>query len=176
MNAIKIAAIAITLVLIGVAVAIGGGAPLSPAKVASALEDAAHNVRAAEENTAKAAASTRALITIARNVDSQVRSSRRLLETQLRLEGSARHGARRTNDLRAGIDGITAALIEVKHHLQELAGLSPATVSAGERSASRGESVGSALAKLRSIFRKVVHESRELNRKARGYQRLTDRP
>jgi hypothetical protein len=174
--AIKIGSAVLSVALLGAAVAIGGRAPLSPAKVADALQSAARNVTEAEANTAAAARSTRALATIARNVDSQVQSSRRMLGIQLRLERSSRRGASRAADLGRGIDGITDALLRVRRHLETLAGLSSTTVAAGERSAAAGDDVDSSLATLRALFQEVIHESRELNRKARGYQRLRDGP
>ena len=176
MTPLKIVSSILTVAFIAGAVAIGGGHPISPARIAATTSEAARNAAQAEENTARAAKSTRALATIAENVDSQVESSRRLLEIQLRLEKNARVGAERSRDLQNGIAGISRALASLRDDIAALTELSERTVSNGEEAATAGTSIEDRLSALQARFEEVIEQSRRLNRKARGYQEARDGP
>lgn len=173
---VKIASVVATVALAGGAIAIGGGNPLSPGRIAGSTQRAAANVAEAERNTSRAAESTRSLVTIADNVRRQANSSRKLLEIQLRLEESSREGAARAGDLQAGIADATSELRSLKKAIARIAGASKATVDAGLAAAAAGESIGSALRTLQDRFDEVTEQSRRLNRKARGFAELKDGP
>ncbi len=173
---LKIASAVATTALAGTAIVIGGGHPVSPAQIARTTSEAARNAEEAERNTSRAAESTRALVTIAENVASQVQSSRRLLEIQLRLERSAREGAARSEDLHAGIDDIRRALLSVRADIRSLTDLSGNTVTSAERSAAAGTMIEGRLRALEARFKEVIKQSRRLNRKARGYDEARDGP
>ena len=176
MTRLHIGSAVLTVGLLAGAVAIGGGHPISPARIAATTSEAARNAARAQENTQRAAESTRALVTIAENVESQVRSSRRLLETQLELEENARVGAERSGDLQAGIDGIRGALMSLRDDIAALTSLSERTVSHGEDAAAAGAEIEARLSALEQRFQQVIEQSRRLNRKARGYQEARDGP
>ena len=176
MTPVKIVSAFITVVFVGGAIAIGGGHPISPARIAATTSEAARNAAEAEANTARAAKSTRALATIAENVDSQVESSRRLLEVQLRLEENSRVGAKRSRDLQDGIAQISRALASLRDDIAALTDLSEQTVSNGEDAAAAGTAIEDRLSALQARFEEVIEQSRRLNRKARGYQEVRDGP
>ena len=174
--ALKVTSVVTTVLLAGIAIAIGGGHPLSPALIAESTSEAARNAAKAEKNTTEAAESTRALLTIARNVDSQVRSSRRLLEIQLRLEASSKRGARRSLDLQHGVERVRKALEALREEIAALTRLSESTVSSGLAAADAGDGIEAQLSVLERHFEEVVRQSRRLNKKARGYEEVRDGP
>lgn len=173
---LKVASIVASVVFGAGAVAIGGGHPLSPARIAESTSAAARNADEAEENTSRAATSTNALLTITRNVDRQVRSSRRLLEIQLQLEESSRRGAARSIDLQGGIERVRRGLASLRDDIAILTRLSRATVESGRAAAAAGTAVEARLATLERRFREVVRQSRRLNEKARGFQEIRNGP
>lgn len=153
---------------------IGGGAPLSPGEIADATRNAADNSKIAAENTRAAAASTRALGDIAADVRSQLESSEQLLEIQLGLEDSSRSGAERAAGLERDLAAIGRELADLENAAADLSSASEAAggqVGLLSRSATDLEL---ALAALEERFDRVVKESRELNRKARGFAKLKD--
>ena len=158
------------------AVVIGGGHPVSPARIARTTSEAASNAAAAERNTNRAAESTRALVTIAENVASQVESSRRLLEIQLRLENSAREGTETSRDLQKAINEIRGALIGLRGDIEALTTLSERTVAGGHAAAEAGVAIEARLRALQARFEEVIEQSRRLNRKARGYEEARGGP
>ena len=176
MTPLKIASGAATVVCLVGAIAIGGGHPVSPARIAATTSEAASNAAEAERNTERAADSTRAILTIAQNVQSQLRSSRRLLQIQLRLEDNARVGSERSRDLQAGIEDIRTALVALRGDIAALTALSERTVSSGEDAAAAGTAIENRLDALRERFDEVIEQSKRLNRKARGYDRARDGP
>ena len=173
---LKIASGVVTALLVAGAIVIGGGHPVSPARIARTTSEAAANAAQAERNTNRAAESTRALVTIAENVESQVRSSRRLLEIQLRLEKSARDGTERSRDLQKGIEEIRRALVGLRSDIAALTELSARTVSSGQAAAGAGDAIEARLRVLENHFEEVIKQSRRLNRKARGYDRARGGP
>jgi hypothetical protein len=171
---LKIASATATAVLLAGAFIIGGGTPLSPAEIADATSAAADNSEVAARNTADAARDTRALADIADDVRSQLESSQRLLEVQLGLEESSRRGATRAAGLEREIASIGRELGELE---RAAASLSEASEDAGAQVGVLGGSATDlerALAALEERFDRVVGESRELNRKARGFAELRD--
>jgi hypothetical protein len=158
------------------AFAIGGGVPLAPEKVADATAHAADNARIAATHTERAARYTEALAAIAGNVRSQVETSRRLLATQLRLEESARDSGRRSADLQRGLEDVRSMLARFETKLGELTRLSSTTTSDSETSARAASRLLSTLRALERRFQVVTRQSRELNRKARGYDEIRDGP
>lgn len=153
---------------------IGGGTPLSPAEIADATRAAADNSKIAAQNTRAAAGSTRALGDIAADVRSQLGSSEQLLEIQLGLEESSRSGAERAAGLERDLAAIGRELSELEDAAAEL---SSASGAAGDQVGLLSDSATDlerALARLEQRFARVVKESRELNRKARGFAKLKD--
>ena len=174
MNPAKIAsAVATALFLVG-AFLIGGGTPLSPGEIADATSMAADNAKEAAENTARAERSTRALKDIAEDVQSQLESSEKLLEIQLGLEDSSRAGAERARLLERDIEAIGRELLALQRAAE---GLSEASGDAGsqvEILAGSATDLENEIAALGRRFDEVVKESRELNRKARGFEKVGD--
>jgi hypothetical protein len=174
--AVKLASTFVSAVLVIGALAIGGGVPLAPKEVADATSRAADNARIAASHTERAARYTEALATIARNVRSQVETSRRLLATQLRLEASSRESAGRSDDLQRGLAEVRSGLVRFEKKLRELTRMSSMTTSDSEASAGAAGDLLSTLRGLEQRFQAVIRESRELNRKARGYEEIRDGP
>ncbi|MEA2432620.1 MAG: hypothetical protein QOG54_77 [Actinomycetota bacterium] len=154
----------------------GGGKPLSPAEIAQATRRAADNARQAAENTKAAADDTDALATIAVNVRSQLDTSERMLATQLRLEASSRRGAARSADVQAGIRAIERIISALERRLVAVTDIAEHTAVQGEASAGAAEVLDRVLRILGAKFDVVVEQSRELNRKARGFSKLRGRP
>jgi chromosome segregation ATPase len=171
---LKIVSATATALLLAGAFIIGGGAPLSPAEIADATSAAADNSKIAAENTTEAARATLALADIADDVRSQLDSSQQLLEVQLGLEDSSRRGAERAAGLEREIASIGRELSELERAASSLSG---ASQDAGEQVnvlANSAADLERALAALEDRFDRVVRESRELNRKARGFSELRD--
>jgi methyl-accepting chemotaxis protein len=156
--------------------AIGGGVPPSPAHLARAAGDAADNTSRARSNTASAVESTEALATIARNVYRQLQASRRMLTTQLEIERSSRAGLRHARTLVDRIARIRTAIKDLAARLADVAELSEDATATSETSARAADLLATKLRRLDARFDIVTRESRELNRKARGYRRLRDKP
>lgn len=171
MSAPKVISIAATLVFALGAGALGGGEPLSPVTMVRVTRDAAANSRIAAENTHRAAADTKAFQTIAENVRSQLNTSRHMLTTQLDLESSSRSSVRRSIDLARSLEQMERSLQALRRRLAAIASLSEDTVVDGQAAAEAGAALDSVLKTLRHRFEEVMDESRELNRKARGYER-----
>ena len=177
MNApMKIVSVGITVALGIGAVLIGGGTPLSPAKIADATRRAADNSKAAAVNTDRAARDTRALATIMDNVRSQVDASKRLLSIQTRLHESSRMGAARSKEIASGIGAIERSLDKLGAKLRGLTTFSRRAAAYARRSSGAADSLASTLKSLRLRFDEVVKQSRRLNRKARGYSEVRDGP
>ena len=115
----KVAAALVTAALLIAAIAIGGGALPRPDRLASLASEASRNTRKAADNLAQAVDDTEALATIAANVRSQLRTSERLLETQLTIERASRDGARRSRSLGGEIDAIRKILERLRDRLEE---------------------------------------------------------
>jgi len=174
MSPAKIFSLVLTALLLVGAVVIGGGTPLSPGKIADATSIAARNAEEAAENTARAERSTRALADIAEDVRSQLESSKKLLEIQLGLEASSRDGAERAKLLEGDIDAIGRELLALQRAAEAL---SDASGDAGDQVktlAGSATDLEQEIAALGRRFNAVVKQSRELNRKARGFDRLGD--
>lgn len=159
-----------SVVMLGGAVAIGGGAPLGIGTLADKTSDAARNATIAADNTSDAVASTEALGSIARSVKSQLDSSERMLETQLRIEKATEVSSDAARDLAAQIERIRAALNRLRADLTQLATLAEASGAATASTAAAAARLGAEIDSLSERFDRVVEESRELNRKARTYE------
>lgn len=166
-------AVLTSLLLVG-AVVIGGGTPLSPGKIADATSMAARNAEAAAENTARAERSTRALAEIAEHVRSQLDSSRKLLEIQLGLEDSSRDGAERAKLLERDIAAIGSELFALQRAAEALSDASGDAGGQVDALAGSATDLEQEIAALGRRFDEVVEQSRELNRKARSFDRLGD--
>jgi chromosome segregation ATPase len=170
----KIASATITAVLALGAVLIGGGTPLSPKEIADATSTAARNSKVAAENTARAVEATRALEEIARNVRAQRGFSEQLLEVQLGLEASSRHGADSAVELEDEIVAIGQELAQLEAAVRRMSDASSDAEEQVDTLADSAIDLDGALAHLEARFEKVVKESRELARKARGFEKLRD--
>ena len=171
MSPLKVTSIVATLAFALGAVVLGGGKPLSPATMVRVAGDAAANSRIAAENTRRAAVHTEAFTTIAENVRSQLNTSEHMLQTQLELEASSRSSVKRSLGLARSLDQIESSLRSLRTRLSAIASLSADTVVDGEAAADAADDLDSVLETLRERFEQVMDESRELNRKARGYER-----
>jgi hypothetical protein len=158
------------------AVVQGGGKPLSPAEIARATTRAADNAAQAANNTKSAAGDTEALATIARNVQSQLDTSRRMVATQLRLEASARRGARQSAAVQTGIAEIHRIISALLRRLTTMTAVAEHTADQGEAAADAARALDHMLSVLEAKFDEVIVQSRELNRKARGFSKLRGRP
>jgi uncharacterized protein YgfB (UPF0149 family) len=170
----KIISAALTAVFVAGAFLIGGGTPLSPKEIADATSKAANNAKEAADNTAQAERSTRALAEIAEDVRSQLESSEKLLQIQLGLEDSSRVGADRAEALERDIAAIGRALANLQRAGEALSSASGEAGSQVETLAGSATDLEDEIAALGRRFGRVVKESRELNRKARGFERLGD--
>jgi hypothetical protein len=155
-----------------VALAIGGGVPLSPRQIAANTRDAADNAAKAADNTDRMASDTEYLATIARNARSQYETSQELLKTQLAMERSARDGIGRSRSLQDGLEGIGDELTDLLARLRTFAGRSNATTASVTDATTAATSLDATLERLLARFGRVLEESRELNRKARAYDRV----
>jgi hypothetical protein len=173
---LKVVSAALSAVFIVGAVALGGGHPLSPAEIARNTRRAADNAARAAANTRRAAGDTRALATIANNVSSQLETSRKMLATQLRLEASSRRGATRSSEVRDGIRRLGELIAALERRLVRVTSVAEDTAARGEGAARAARDLERMLSLLGARFDEVVSESRELNRKARGFSRLRGRP
>lgn len=166
---LKIAATLLSGVLLLGAWAIGGGIPLTPRQLATATEEAVSNARIAARNTRRAAEATEAVAQITRNVAAQLDTSRRLLRTQLTIEGTSREGVDIARSLTARIEEIADALADLDRRLRSLSRLAAAAGGRVRTVAAAAGSLDMTLDRLRARFDDVVDESRELNRKAKAF-------
>lgn len=171
---LKMFSATITVLLTLGALLIGGGSPLSPKEIADAASLAVDNSKVASANTAEAAESTRALADIARNVGIQLDLSKQLLDIQLGLEEHSKEGARRAEELERDIAAIAEELEDLERSALRLSEASGRAGRQVEVLAGSATSLDRALARLQRRFDEVVEQSRELNRKARGFEKLTD--
>jgi hypothetical protein len=155
------------------AVAVGGGAPLSPAAIARAAGQAADNLDRAEANTERAAEDTEALARIARNVASQLDTSRRLLRTQLEIEATSEEGGGLSKELLRELAGLRSTLQGVEGRLRSVAGLSEKVTEEARASISAAAGLREALGVLQERFGVALKQSRKLNQKARAFDEVT---
>jgi methyl-accepting chemotaxis protein len=175
-NRTRIVSVVVTVGTVVGGIAIGGGVPPSPAHLARAAGDAADNTSTARANTVMAVESTEALATIARNVYRQLETSRRMLTTQLEIERSSRTGLRHAKTLVDRIARIRTAIQDLAARLADVAALSQDATASAEASERAADDLAATLRHLGARFDVVTRESRELNRKARGYRKLRDKP
>jgi hypothetical protein len=154
------------------AVAIGAGAPLSPARIARATSDAARNLEVAQENTQQAARDTEALATIEKNVGSQLDTSRRMLDTQLGIERSSEEGLEVSKVVVTRIDRVNQALTDVVGRLEGISSLSNRITAAAENAEGAADTLETRLEILMERYEVAVRESRKLNRKARAFEEV----
>lgn len=170
-----ISAVTVVVAISG-AVAIGGGSPPDLTRMAARSSEAAANLEEANRNIAGAVRDTRALASIVSSVGDQLDASRRLLETQLRIERTSRSSAERSAKLTASIRSVRDRLEEVRADLGTLARLAGRAGTLTRSSADAATPLQASLRRLRERFDELIEESRELNRKARGYEELRDGP
>ncbi|MFP5299165.1 MAG: hypothetical protein ACLGHL_09285 [Actinomycetota bacterium] len=173
---LRIAGPVAAIVLTAWAFAIGGGLPASPGSLLSSARSAADNVTIAAGNLRRAERDTRALIEIAENVRSQLESSQRLLETQLAIEEMSRGSLRRSQRLNEQIEAMHREIVRLGERLGSMSDLATRTGGQAEASATAAQRLQGALDRLRKRFEELIDESRELNRKARGYEEFRDGP
>lgn len=172
----KYGGLGVSALLVIWAIAIGGGLPPPPGELLSAARSAASNVAVAADNLERAERDTRALVKIARNVRSQLDSSERLLETQLEIEEMSRSSLRRSRAMSQRILGIDRAIEELGERLRQMTSLATQTGGQAEDAADAAGVLQRTLDELRKRFERLIEESRELNRKARGYEEFRDGP
>jgi hypothetical protein len=175
-RALKVLSIAISLAAIAGAVVVSDRAPLTPAHLVRTTRDARINLDRAEENTDETVESTEGFALIAHNVRSQVQSSETLLRIQRGLERSSVETAATSIELRKALAGLARDFSRAAAPLDRVNRLAQETAAAGVASAGAAERLFGALLGLRARFDKVLKESRELNRKARGFAELRDGP
>jgi hypothetical protein len=163
---------ACTTVAVVAGLAIGGGLPPPPATLAREARAAQRNAAIAARNIARAESDTQALTTIAENVVRQVAASRRLLETQLEIEDASRSSARSTGLVRRRIGSLHDAIRSLGDRLEALSGDTEETGDQAGAAAGAARRLEATLRNLRARFDRLIEESRELNRKARGFQEL----
>jgi hypothetical protein len=134
------------------------------------------NLDRAEHNTDLTVESTEGFALIAHNVRSQVHSSETLLRIQRGLEESSVDTAGTSIELRKALQALAREFSRTAAPLTRVNDLAEQTAAAGVASAGSAERLFGALLGLRARFDKVVKESRELNRKARGFAELRDGP
>ncbi|MGH2750913.1 MAG: hypothetical protein ACRDK3_08595 [Actinomycetota bacterium] len=174
MTWLKVAGVALTITLLTGAALVGGGRLPMLAEIADRAEDAARNARIAERNTAEAVRSTEALAEIARDVQAQVRASTRLLETQLRIEESARASTSRSSALAARVARIRDALKSLEDDLLGLSALSARAGGQADITSNAALNLRDNLEELVARFAVVTRESRELNQKSEGFGEIRD--
>lgn len=158
------------------AVQVGGDAPRSPAELARGTTAARQNLDRAVVHTDASIERTEAFEAIARNVRSQLRSSRELLEIQLELEASSEGTGRASREARAELIRLREVFKRLVERLDGVTDVSEQAGRAGKTSAEAGERLLERLTELKARFRKVVAQSKRLNRKARAFDREGSRP
>jgi hypothetical protein len=99
-----------------------------------------------------------------------------MLATQSKMLASSKQGSARSRAIQAGVGSVRRAITQMAKRVEGLVGFSGRAVSTAERSASSSDRLAATLRELRALFTEVMRESRELNRKARGYDELRDGP
>lgn len=158
------------------AVIVGGGAPPDPARLARVASAAADNAAEAADNIAVARRDTEALATISDNVLRQLDASRRLLKVQLEIEESSRSSADASGALGTNIRGLKETLTNLKKRLETLSLLAGDAGDQSRAAAAGARTLRASLDELKRRYDRLIEESRELNRKARGYAELKDGP
>ena len=153
------------------AIAVGGEKPLSPAILADRTAEARGNLAEAVDNTERTEQRTAAFGAIARNVKRQLDSSRRLLAIQLELEESSRAGLTTSGVVKKRLNSLADTLDALRGLIEGVGGLSGRLESVAGSTVSGAATLTERLDALQASFRQVIEESRELNRKARGYEK-----
>jgi hypothetical protein len=174
--ALKLVAIVVSVAALAGAVIVSDEAPLPPAKLLRSTRDARQNLERAEANTEESAENTEGFALIAANVRSQVNSSETLLRIQRGLEQSSVESGRTAFELRKALAALARGFRRASSPLGRINELAERTSATGATSVRAAEGLMRELFGLRLRFDKVVKESRELNRKARGYAELRDGP
>lgn len=168
MTVTKILSALITVGFLIGTVQVAGNVPRTPAELARRTTAARQNLDRAVGHTDASIERTEAFARIARNVRSQLRSSRELLEIQLELEASSERTGRASRRARAELVELREVFERLVERLDGVTRASERAGRAGEASADAGERLLRRLAELKSRFRKVVAQSKRLNRKARA--------
>lgn len=171
MTVAKVLSALITAAFLVGAVQVGGDVPRTPAELARTTTAARQNLDRAVHHTDASIERTAAFAAIARNVRSQLRSSRELLEIQLELEASSERTGRASRAARAELMRLRDVFERLVGRLDGVADVSQRAGRAGEISAEAGERLLERLTELKARFRKVVAQSKRLNRKARASDR-----
>lgn len=158
------------------AITVWNGAPIGPTTIARHTQDAERNSSAAVANLAEARSSTEALRDISENVRVQLETSRTMLNTQLRIESSTRRGGGYARTIAKQIESIDELLARLRQGLAALGRLSLDATTSAEDSAAAAGALKATLDSLQEAYDQVIEESRELNRKSRGYAELRDGP
>jgi hypothetical protein len=175
-KSLKLLSIAATIALLAGAVAMGGGHPLSPGRLASLAGKARAHTTTARANTSKAVRDTSALAAISNHVESQVATSRRMLETQREIHDTARRSVANARVLAVAIKSVQTRLSGLERELDRVSGLSARSTGSAEASATSSIRLRRLLNDLEDQFHNVVLQSRKLNRKARAFARIRHGP
>lgn len=170
--AVKLASALVTVGFMSGAVAIGAGAPLSPARIVRAANQATENLAVAQQNLGEAAEDTEALATIEENVQSQLNTSRRLLDVQLGIEETSKQGVELSRTLVGRIARVGNELGGLVDRLRGVASVSGEITSSAEAAETAADELESTLDELIDRYEVAVKESRKLNRKARAFAEL----
>lgn len=170
--AVKLASAVVTVGFMSGAVAIGAGAPLSPARIARVANQATENLAVAQQNLGEAAEDTEALATIEENVQSQLNTSRRLLDVQLGIEETSKQGVELSRTLVGRIARVGNELGGLVDRLRGVASVSGEITSSAEAAETAADELESTLDELIDRYEVAVKESRKLNRKARAFAEL----
>lgn len=176
MVAAKLGSALLTIGLVLAAVSVNPDTPRTPAELARRTTDARSNLERAVANTDASVERTEAFGTIAKNVKSQLRSSRRLLKIQLELEASSKKAGRASREVRRRLGRLRDVYARVASRLDGLSELSRNAGTLSADSATAGEALLARLETLKRRFEKVVAQSKRLNRKARAFQEVGEGP
>lgn len=168
--------ISLSVICLAGAILMAEGAPRSPQELARHAREAARNVAEARTNIEGAARDTEALARVVENIAVQVETSRRLLRTQLSIEDGSRDTAADGRRLAVRTDELASELETISVRLGRLSRLARGGVESSEDAAGRAARLEDAIGSLDRSFRRLIRQSRELNRKARGYRRLREGP
>lgn len=174
--AAKLVSALVTIALMVATVSVNPDTPRTPAELARRTTDARSNLERAVAHTDASVERTQAFETIARNVRSQLRSSRLLLEIQLDLEASSKKAGRASRRVRARLGRLRDVYARVASRLRGLSELSRKAGNLSADSATAGEALLTRLDTLKNTFQKVVTQSKRLNRKARAFQEVGEGP